>query len=57
MQLVAILPPEMKAVAADGPARYEVVGQQVRFQELARLAPKAETTFRVRVQGLQPGDL
>ena len=27
------------------------------FDGLAQLAPKAETTYRVRVKALQPGDL
>ena len=57
VQLVAFLPPEMKPVAAEGPTRYEVNGNQVRFQELPRLAPKADTTFRVRVQCNGVGDM
>lgn len=56
VQVVAILPNEMKAVAADGPTRYELAAGQVRFQGLARLAPKADTSYRIRVQGLAPGD-
>jgi hypothetical protein len=27
------------------------------FEPLPRLAPKADTTYRIRVQGIQPGDL
>jgi uncharacterized repeat protein (TIGR01451 family) len=56
VQIVAILPNEMKAVAAEGPTRYELGAGQVRFQGLARLAPKAEASYRIRVQGLAPGD-
>lgn len=57
VQVVAILPPELKPLAAEGPTQYDVSGQQVRFHPLARLAPKADTTYRVRVQGIAPGDL
>ena len=51
------LPPEMKFVAAEGPTQYSRNGQHVRFEPLPRLAPKAETTYRIRVQGIKPGDL
>jgi len=57
VQLAVLLPAEMRAVAAEGPARYQLEANRVLFEGLARLAPKADTTYRVRVQGLQPGDL
>ena len=57
VQVVATLPQEMKAVAADGPARHEIIGQQVSFQPLARLAPKSETIYTIRVQATRPGDV
>ncbi len=57
VQVVALMPNEMKAIAAEGPTRHEIVGQQVRFQELPRLAPKADTTYRIRAQGLAAGDV
>lgn len=57
VQLMATLPPEMRAVAAEGPARHTIEANRVIFEGLSRLAPKADTTYRVRVQGLQPGDL
>ncbi len=56
VHLVAELPAGMKAVAAEGPTRNGVNGNQVRFEPLGRLAPKADTTYRIRVQGIQPGD-
>ena len=40
-----------------GPARHAMEPNRVLFEGLSRLAPKADTTYRVRVQGLQPGDL
>ena len=51
------LPPEMKVIAAEGPTRYTSGGNHVVFEPLQRLAPKADTTYRVRVQGVKPGDL
>ena len=57
VRLAVLLPPEMRPVAAEGPARYALEPNRVLFEGLSRLAPKADTTYRVRVQGLQPGDL
>lgn len=57
VRVVAALPAEMKTVAAEGPTRYSVDGNRVVFEGLSRLAPKADTTYRVRVQCLQTGDL
>jgi uncharacterized repeat protein (TIGR01451 family) len=57
VRITALLPPGLKALSADGPARYTLDTNRVQFEGLARLAPKAESTYRVRAQGLQPGDL
>jgi uncharacterized repeat protein (TIGR01451 family) len=57
VQLVALVPPELQFVSADGPTPYAVKGQQVIFEPLARLVPKADTSYRIVVQGLRPGDL
>jgi len=57
VQLEALLLPQMRVVAAEGPARHVVEEGRVRFEPLGQLAPKAEATFRIRVQCLQPGDL
>jgi uncharacterized repeat protein (TIGR01451 family) len=54
--LEARVPPGMQAVAAEGPVPYHIDSSRVIFDALPRLAPKADTTYRVRVQGLQPGD-
>ena len=56
VRLVAMLPPAMRPVAAEGPTRHAIEAGRVLFEGLPRLAPKADTTYRVRVQGLQPGD-
>jgi len=57
VRLTAVLPPEMQPLAADGPTRYAVQGDRVSFEGLARLAPKADATYHVRVKGVRPGDL
>jgi uncharacterized repeat protein (TIGR01451 family) len=57
VQLMATLPQEMQPLSADGPTRYAVQGNSVVFEGLARLAPKAETTYHLRVKGNRPGDL
>jgi hypothetical protein len=51
------MPPEMKPLSAEGPTRFQVEGQQVHFQELPRLAPKASTVYRLRVQCQSAGDM
>lgn len=57
VRVVAIFPRALKPRSAKGPTRYTIEGQQVRFQPLGRLAPKDETSFQVRAQGLETGDL
>jgi uncharacterized repeat protein (TIGR01451 family) len=57
VRLTLLLPPEMRAVAGEGPTRYALQGSRVLFEGLPRLAPKADVTYRVRAQGLKPGDL
>ena len=52
-----LLPPEMQPVAAEGPADHVIEGRQVAFEPLSRLAPKADTMYRVRARALEPGDL
>ena len=54
---VLTLPPEMRPIAAEGPTHNTVDGNRIVFEGLSRLAPKADTTYRVRVQCLQAGDL
>jgi uncharacterized repeat protein (TIGR01451 family) len=56
IQVSAVLPAEMRPVAAEGPTHQTTTGNQITFEPLPRLAAKADTTYRVRVQGLKPGD-
>ena len=57
VRLEVIMPPELKPLAAEGPARHSVDGSRVYFDGLATLAPKAETTYRIRAKSLKAGDL
>lgn len=56
IRLAIVVPPEMRPLSGDGPTREGVEGQQITFEPLARLAPKADTLFHIRVQCLHPGD-
>jgi uncharacterized repeat protein (TIGR01451 family) len=58
IQITVTLPPDLRFVAAEGPSRHASDGNanRVVFESLPRLAAKADTTYRVRVQGLKPGD-
>ena len=57
VRMAVFFPPELKTLSAEGPGRHTIDGGRVLFDGLDRLAPKAEATYRVRAQGLQPGDL
>jgi uncharacterized repeat protein (TIGR01451 family) len=50
------LPPGMKVISAEGESRHAVQGASIVFEPLAQLAPKADTVYRLKVQGLQAGD-
>ena len=56
IRLAALLPTDMRALGGEGPTAAVANGQQVEFGVLPRLAPKEETTYRIQVQGLGPGD-
>jgi uncharacterized repeat protein (TIGR01451 family) len=57
VRVTALLPQELKPLSAEGPTRNVVDGNRVQFEALTNLAPKAEAVFKLRVQGLQAGDL
>jgi hypothetical protein len=56
VRIAAVLPPGMKPLEAGGATAGVVQGQQIAFEPLPRLAPKADALFRIRVQGVQAGD-
>ena len=57
VQVVTHLSPQLQFIAAEGPVRHRVEPGRILFEPLPRLAPKADTTYRIRVQALQPGDV
>ena len=56
LQIVATFPPEIKPISGEGPTRQTVEGQQIIFEPMQRLGPKADITFRVVGQCIKPGD-
>ncbi len=56
VRLTVILPPdEVTPVAAEGPTGYAAGRGRVQFNPLAQLAPKADTTYRIRVKAPEAG--
>ena len=49
------LPDNHTPVHGEGPAAWQVRGQQVYFEPLAELRGRAEAVYRVRVRGAKPG--
>lgn len=56
VRIVALLPPEMRPLGAEGPVRFTIDGQRVLFEPLGQLAAKADTTYTIKAQALQAGD-
>ncbi len=56
VSLAALLPRGMKPLSAEGPVRYQIEGQRVLFEPLKTLAPKADTSFTIKVQAVEAGD-
>ncbi len=56
VQVTALVPPGMTVTNAQGETRHSVEAEGVVFEPIGRLAPKADSVFRVDVQGVQPGD-
>lgn len=56
VQVRVLLPQGMKAIGATGETRHALEAEGVIFEPLARLAPKADSLYRVEVQGVQSGD-
>ncbi|MFO0944701.1 MAG: DUF11 domain-containing protein [Planctomycetota bacterium] len=56
VKVEATIPPEMDAVAADGPTGQKLVDHILTFEPIEKLAPKADVTFRVKIKGARAGD-
>ncbi len=56
VQVMAIMPPGLRALSGQGDTRHTIQGERVVFAPLAQLGPKAESTFRIQAQGVRAGD-
>ncbi len=56
VQVSVDLPPGLKLISAEGESAHKVQEGRVLFEPVPQLAPKADTVFRLKAQGLQPGD-
>jgi uncharacterized repeat protein (TIGR01451 family) len=57
LKLVCTIPDEMQFKTAQGPARYHEQGKDIVFDELPKLAPRADAIYRITVKGITPGDV
>jgi len=56
VQVVAILPPGLRALSGQGETRHTIQGERVEFAPIPSLGPKADASYRIQVQGTRPGD-
>jgi len=56
VQIAVNLPPGMQLVSAEGETQHTAQHGKILFDPISELAPKADTIYRLRVKGMQPGD-
>ena len=56
VRLVCTIPPQLKLKSINAPMKYEVVGNEVVFQPLPRLSPRADVVFKIAVTAQVKGD-
>ncbi|HEX3601143.1 MAG TPA: hypothetical protein VHU84_13420, partial [Lacipirellulaceae bacterium] len=56
VQVAVDIPPGLKVISAEGETNHKLQDGRLVFEPLQQLAPKADTVFHIRAQGLQPGD-
>ena len=56
VQLKCMIPPQLKLKGVQAPLKYEVTGNEVVFQTLPRLAPRADIVYRITVTAVAKGD-
>jgi uncharacterized repeat protein (TIGR01451 family) len=54
VSIVALVPPEMKLLNANGPSAHTVEGQKVTFAPVSSLAPGQSLNYTVEVEALRP---
>ena len=57
IKLVGILPDKVQFKSASGPSRFQQEGNQVIFEALPQLAPRADAIYRVNVKATAAGDV
>ncbi len=57
IQIIAQMPEGMELREATAPVPYKVVGQQVQFSPLPKLATKADLIYRLKVRSSKDGDV
>ena len=55
--LTVSLPDQEQYVSSDGPTKGNVSGQEIKFDPIQSLAPKAKVTYKVVIKGTSPGDV
>ncbi|MEZ6140179.1 MAG: DUF11 domain-containing protein [Zavarzinella sp.] len=56
VKLICTIPPQFRFKAAQGPVKYEIVGNEIVFENLPKLAVKADVTYKVVVTAVTKGD-
>ncbi|MCX7666860.1 MAG: hypothetical protein N2112_15105 [Gemmataceae bacterium] len=56
VKLVCSVPAQFKVKAVSGPVKYSVVGNEIVFEPISKLAPRADATFKVVVTAVAKGD-
>ncbi|MFO0791843.1 MAG: hypothetical protein U0805_20465 [Pirellulales bacterium] len=56
VQVAVEIPPGLKLISAEGETAHKAQDGRLLFDPIQQLAPKADTVFRIKAQGLQPGD-
>lgn len=56
IEVTALVPPELKIAAVKGPAREEILGNQVRFAPVDGLAPGNRLVYEFEMEGAKAGD-
>jgi uncharacterized repeat protein (TIGR01451 family) len=57
VKLVCTLPPQLKMKSVSGPLQYEVVGNEIVFKSLPRLAPRADVVVKITATAMAKGDV
>jgi uncharacterized repeat protein (TIGR01451 family) len=56
VNLICTIPPQMKLKSIQAPVKYEMVGNDIVFQTLPRLSPRADVVFKINVTAVMKGD-